>query len=73
MDVQPPVNGTQAFVPQLGHNILERAQPQTQRPLEELLTALRKVASCFDNSRAMAEAKNSLRHPGDGFSTKLWI
>ena len=43
MEVHPPVNGTQAFVPQLGHNILERAQPQTQRPLEELLTALRKV------------------------------
>ena len=49
MDVHPAVNGTQAFVPQLGHNILERAQPQTQRPLEELLTALRKVASFSDD------------------------
>lgn len=55
MDVHPAVNGTQAFVPQLGHNILERAQPQTQRPLEELLTALRKVASCSDASQRNAE------------------
>jgi hypothetical protein len=44
--LQTAVNGTQAFVPQLGHSI-ERAQPLTQRPLEELLTALRKVTVAF--------------------------
>jgi hypothetical protein len=56
MEVHPAVNGTHAFVPQLGHSILERAQPQTQRPLEELLTALRKVLSCSDDSQRNAAA-----------------
>lgn len=43
MASQPQLNGSQAWVPQLGHNGPDRAQPLTRRPLEELLTALRKV------------------------------